>query len=75
MMSIIIDIGAIGYHSTTSAGRGHHLRMMCDGSSAEEGGKGAGEDNFSMIQIVVVASIDHGGCHCPTAATEHHPQQ
>jgi hypothetical protein len=40
--------------------------MMCGGSGAKEGGKGAEGDDFSTMQIVT--SHDHGGRRHPTAA-------
>ncbi len=57
----------------TSAQKVHHLGTMCGGGGDEGSGKGAGVDDSTSRRIV--ASIEHGGRRCPTAAMGTHSQQ
>ena len=50
-----------------SANSEHHGGMMHGGGVGTEGGIGAGGEVFCLMQFL--ASIDHGGRRCPTAAT------
>ena len=49
-----------------STARGHHVYMMCGGGSDKVGGKEAGGDDFSTMQIVTL--YNHGGRHHHMAA-------
>ena len=55
------------------SGQGHHKGVICGSSGGKIGGRGAGGDDSSMMQIF--ASIDHGGRRHRTAAMGPHSRQ
>ncbi len=60
-------------HWAASAWKRSRLGTMCGRGGNEEGRKGTGGGNSSTVQIV--AAIDHGGRHLPTAAMRSHSNQ
>ncbi len=59
-------------HCVALSRQQHHWGMMCGGGGNKIGGRSAGGDD--SYNRWVCTSIDHGGCHCPTATMGPHSQ-